>query len=322
LGSWARFCSGFLLITRGEIRYEVLRPAENRDHGFQFARRALREAGQWRGLGPAATAEFKFEGGKVYHFYLVPAATLDKDPHTILTAKDVLAWPPVAQITMRFDEVLAEVQKRKHAPVGTPVSHQPAASEKPEEALGPRVRVMEPAVMDPSVPVEVTKPLLTLRGAAMDPKGVLSVSVDDHQAEMRSIGDITAIEFSVSDLKLHEGLNRVTVTAANVEHQRTRLPVLLWLRTKSVPPAEPPIVTTPTGTSTLSPIQRPLKKEEILELLRGDVPTGRIATLVEDRGIDFEPTDEDFQALRKLGAQDDLVEAIGKAKRGKSLPAK
>ena len=39
-----------------------------------------------------------------------------------------------------------------------------------------------------------------------------------------------------------------------------------------------------------------------------------LAQTVEERGIDFEPTDDDLDALRKAGAQDVLITAIRVAK--------
>jgi len=307
LGSWSRFCVGFLTLTREEIRYEVLRPRQNLDHAFRLPRQAILEAGQSRGLRPASVAEFKFAKGKVYHFYHVKQRTLDKNPHTILIMRDVLPWPPVAQLALRFDEVVALVRPPV-APAAQPRQLQPpATAEKAAESAGPKVRVMEPEVEDPSVPVEVTEPVLTLRGAAADPKGVLSVVVNDRQAELRSVGDVRSMEFSLKDLRLQEGLNRLTVVATNVDHQSTQLIATLWLRTKGAPTPAP----------TAGPAQKPLTKAQILELLGGYVPSSRLATLVEERGIDFEPADDYFREVRAAGGQEVLIEALRKARRVK-----
>lgn len=313
LGSWNRFCLGYLFITREEIRYEVLRPRGNLDHAFRLPRQAILEAGQWRGLalGLAPAAEFKFAKGKVYHFYHIKQRTLDKNPHTILIMKDVLPWPPVAQLALRFDEIAALVRPPA-APAAQPRQLQPpATAEKAPESAGPKVRVMEPEVEDPSVPVEVTESVLTLRGAAADPKGVLSVVVNDRQAELRSVGDVRIMEFSLKDLRLQEGLNRLTVVATNVDHQSTQLIATLWLRTKAAPTPAP----------TAGPAQKPLTKAQILELLRGYVPGGRVATLVEERGVDFEPADDYFREVRAAGGEEVLIEALRKARRVKPSSA-
>ncbi len=318
LGSWARFCSGFLFISHDEIRYEVLRPQENLDHAFRLPRQSIREAGKWRGLGPAAAAEFKFEGGKVYHFYLVHEATLDKDPHTLLTGDDVLPWPPVARLARHFDELMAQV-KRHLAEREAGESPHPKEPAHPVKAEGPKVRVMEPEVADPNIPIEVAQPVLTLRGAAVDPHGVLSVAVNNRQAELRSTGDIRAMEFSVRDLKLQDGLNRVSVVAANVDHVDTQLTVLLWLRSKSGPSSEEPAtVKSPAGGTGTLLAEKPLSETQILELLRSDIPSKRVALLVEQRGIDFVPANDFIEALHAVGAQDVLIEAVWKAKRAKA----
>jgi len=305
LGSWSRFCVGFLFLTREEIRYEVLRPRENRDHGFRLPRQAILEAAQWRVLGPAPAAEFKFAKNKVYHFYQIRQRTLDKNPHSLLTKKDVLPWPPVAQLALRFDEVSALVRPPV-PPAAQPRELQPPApAEKMPELPGPKVRVMEPGVDDPSVPVEVTESALSLRGVATDPKGVLFVTVNERQAELRSVGDIRTVEFSLKGLQLQEGLNRLTVVATNVDRQSTQLIGTLWLRAKAPP----------TATPSTAPAQKPLTKDQILELLRGYVPSSRVATLVEEYGIDFEPADDFFREVRTAGGEEVLVEALRKARR-------
>ena len=63
------------------------------------------------------------------------------------------------------------------------------------------------------------------------------------------------------------------------------------------------------------PSPKPLTKENILQLLKNDVPSERLADLVERYGIDFEPTDDFLETLRKAGAKDDLINALGTAKR-------
>jgi hypothetical protein len=334
LGSWARFCSGYLTITHNEIQYEVLRPAENRGHAFRVPRSSLLEAGKWRGLGPAAAAEFKFPGGKVYHFYLVYPKTLDKDPHTLLTGKDVLDWPPVVEVAMGFDDVVAEIQRWRAAsatPTAAPGAETTQAGQATATAKalasaksaqtastqGPQVRIMEPQIADASVPVEITQPTLALRGTAIDPLGVFAVTVDDEPAELRASGDIRAMEFSAEGVKLHPGLNQVTVVATNIEKQSAQLTVLLWLRAQSAAPAEKQVTTPAAASAGASAAQKALDQDQILELLRNDVASERVADLVNERGIDFEPSDDYFESLRKVGAQEVLIQSLRKAKRVK-----
>jgi hypothetical protein len=42
-----------------------------------------------------------------------------------------------------------------------------------------------------------------------------------------------------------------------------------------------------------------------------------VATLVEERGIDFEPADDYFKEVRAAGGQEVLIEALRKARRVK-----
>ncbi len=60
--------------------------------------------------------------------------------------------------------------------------------------------------------------------------------------------------------------------------------------------------------------QKPLGKNQILALLKAGMESEVLAKTVEERGIDFEPSDDDFEALRKAGAQDVLIKAIRAAK--------
>ncbi len=59
----------------------------------------------------------------------------------------------------------------------------------------------------------------------------------------------------------------------------------------------------------------PFKVEDIVDLLQGKVSPKRIATLVEDRGVDFEMNPEVEKRLRGLGASNDLLLAIANNKK-------
>jgi hypothetical protein len=181
---------------------------------------------------------------------------------------------------------------------------------------------------------------LSLRGAVLDPHGVLSVMVGDRQAEMRSTGDIRAVEFAAKDILLHEGLNRVNVVATNVDHQNAQFEVLLWYRASNVPaPATPPPAPSETEvrktaspeTATPQPAPAaepaappagsseavPLHKDEILQMVQNMMPSEQIVELVIESGIDFEPTRDYLETLRKAGAKENLIDAVRQAKRVK-----
>jgi hypothetical protein len=229
-------CFGYLYISRTEVRYVVKKPPGDSDHGFRLSRASLSEARQWRLMGSSLPeVEFKFENGKTYHFYRVRETLLEGEG-TKFRMQDVRTWEPLAQAALHFDEVLALAQQRT-----TPSSG------------GPKVRVMEPVVADPSVPTEVSEGVLNVRGAALDARGVLSVSVNDRQADLRSTGDVKVVEFSVHALPLQEGLNRLTIVATNVDHQSAQLAVPVWLRGKGTPMPAQHVKRAQPGTQPSSP---------------------------------------------------------------------
>ena len=308
-------CYGELFITRGTMRYVVKAPAENRDHGFSYPRSSLTEARQWRFLRSAMPeVEYKFSGGGTYHFFRI-RESMYENPSQKFAWDDVLTWQPLMTAALEFDQILALAQ-------------QGLAAEKPKEvptpSAPPKMRIMEPAIPDPTQPVEVTQPTVTLRGAALDSRGVLSVMVGDRQAEIRSTGDIRAVEFSVKDIPLREGLNRVNVVATNVDRQSAQMEVLFWYRPPSAPPPPPTVIETETttpaaqSTPTGGPLDTvPVHKDEILQMVKNAFPSEQIADLVKDSGIDFEPTDDYLESLRQAGAKDILIDALRKAKRVK-----
>jgi tetratricopeptide (TPR) repeat protein len=64
--------------------------------------------------------------------------------------------------------------------------------------------------------------------------------------------------------------------------------------------------------------KKPLTQDQVMELVRGSVPSSRVADLVRERGISFEPTEEFFRALRSAGAEPVLLDALGAARTVKS----
>jgi len=66
---------------------------------------------------------------------------------------------------------------------------------------------------------------------------------------------------------------------------------------------------------------KPLTRAQILALLAGDVPTSRVTTLVQERGVDFAPNDAYLEQVRKGGGEDDLVQALQSARVTKNASA-
>lgn len=59
---------------------------------------------------------------------------------------------------------------------------------------------------------------------------------------------------------------------------------------------------------------KPLTQIQIISLVSGEVPNHRVAMLVQQRGIDFDPDNEFFRQLRLAGGDDELVNALKGAK--------
>ena len=60
--------------------------------------------------------------------------------------------------------------------------------------------------------------------------------------------------------------------------------------------------------------KKPLNQVQVFALLAGQVPSHRVTMLVEERGIDFEATDDYLQEARLAGAEDELISALKAAK--------
>jgi tetratricopeptide (TPR) repeat protein len=60
--------------------------------------------------------------------------------------------------------------------------------------------------------------------------------------------------------------------------------------------------------------KKPLNQVQVFALLAGQVPSHRVAMLVQERGIDFEPTDDYLQEVRLAGGEDELMSALKSAK--------
>ena len=60
--------------------------------------------------------------------------------------------------------------------------------------------------------------------------------------------------------------------------------------------------------------KKPLNQVQVFALLAGQVPSNRVTMLVQERGIDFEPTDDYLQEVRSAGGEDELISALKTAK--------
>jgi len=60
--------------------------------------------------------------------------------------------------------------------------------------------------------------------------------------------------------------------------------------------------------------KKPLNQVQVFALLVGQVPSHRVTMLVQERGIDFEPTDDYLQEVRLAGGEEELIGALKGAK--------
>jgi tetratricopeptide (TPR) repeat protein len=60
--------------------------------------------------------------------------------------------------------------------------------------------------------------------------------------------------------------------------------------------------------------KKPINQVQVITLLAGGVPSHRVAMLVKERGIDFEPQDDYLQEVRLGGGDDELITALKSAK--------
>ena len=60
--------------------------------------------------------------------------------------------------------------------------------------------------------------------------------------------------------------------------------------------------------------KKPINQVQVFALLVGQVPSHRVTVLVQERGIDFEPTDDYLQEVRLAGGEDELISALKGAK--------
>ena len=329
-------CAGYLYITRARIAYDPVFSPNYRQDGFNSPRAQLREASIARqGYIKIYLPQRKF------NFYALYDRGSKRYP-----AMGKAVRPLTTLLKLAFSNFDGAVQEFERDTAGLQAPSAPAAQAAAASpaAVGPKLSIMEPSVADPTQPVEVAEPTVLLRGTALDPKGVLSVTVNGRQAEMRAAGDIRSIEFSLKDLAVREGLNRIAIVATNVDRSATQLEVLMWGR----PPGTPAAAVTPTAAPTPptpSPAQEatptpappmppaagpetptapevstdsvPLHKDEVLQMAQNGFPNDQIVDLVEESGIDFEPTEDYYKTLRKAGADDAVIDALHKAKRVK-----
>jgi Flp pilus assembly protein TadD len=108
-----------------------------------------------------------------------------------------------------------------------------------------------------------------------------------------------------------------TLTAAGASEA-----FLKALRAAVAPGLSPAHAALKGGSTTAGPpasAKKPLNQVQVFALLVGQVPSHRVTLLVQERGIDFEPTDDYLQEVRLAGGEDELITALKSAKVTKAV---
>ena len=126
----------------------------------------------------------------------------------------------------------------------------------------------------------------------MDSSGIPVVSINGSPASMRA-HNTQAAEFWSDPLPLQPGANPIQITASNSDHVETKVTFTVHYTSKAAP---------------VNP--RAVDKAEIISLLQGAVPASRVAGIVKERGIKFNPAADDLNEIRAAGGDEDLIQAI------------
>jgi len=167
-------------------------------------------------------------------------------------------------------------------------------------AAPPAIVLVEPALTSSGQLVEVTASPLVIRGIVMDSAGIPVVLINGAPAALRP-KSAQAAEFSSDPMVLQPGDNRFEISAVSPSNAEAKVVFLA----RYAPPAPPP---TPPPAPPSNP--KALAKADIIQLLNGDVTSARVARLVKERGIKFNPSDDDLNDIRAAGGKNDLIEAL------------
>lgn len=171
----------------------------------------------------------------------------------------------------------------------------------PPPAAPPTIVLVEPSVANSGQTLEVTNSSLIIRGVAMDDSGIPAVTINGNPVSMRP-KSAQAAEFSSDPIVLNPGENKFEVVATNAAHAVAKV-IFTAHYTPPPPPVEKPVQTVQTNSKALA-------EADIIDLLKGDVSSERVAQLVKDRGIKFVPSEDDLKDVRAAGGGDDLVNAL------------
>ncbi|MCI0353967.1 MAG: carboxypeptidase-like regulatory domain-containing protein [Acidobacteria bacterium] len=272
----ADMCYGFLSFSRGEIRYQVVRPAKYSSHAFSQARSGLSAAT----LQPSfqlkgSVAEFSFQDRSKHSFGRVHPSAVENESAKAIT---LLPLQDVLEAVNKFEVLVARLEGRD------PPAESAAAS-KPAEPK-PATKPPPPAAPQPATLMITSYP----PGAQVWVDDHARGPTDAHSGEMR----VTRVPAGRSyRLRVSaQGYQEWTQTVAAVAGQTLAVEARLT-------PSGPP----------------PFSVRDIVELLQGEVAPARVAALVAERGVDFVLSNEAEQQIRAAGGDAELLVAIVRGKK-------
>jgi hypothetical protein len=278
------YCYGDVYVTAMRVQFNVGGPYAA--HSFDLPRE------QVTGVKPWSVGLELVVNRRKYHVLLYP---LDKgSPQMVLLLPSIdtnyISPQPLSDALTNFPLALERTRANLPKPAPPPPPPEPP---KPTEVL-----ILEPSPRG-DTPAETNAATVTVRGVAMDNKGIALVRVGSKLAAMQPRSEM-ATEFWVEDYPLALGENEIAVVVTNSE--RTEARSVVKVRRVEAPPPEPP---KPVG----------LSVEEVVKLLEAGVTPARVETIVKERGAGFELTEDSEKKLRDAGATDALLLAIAKSKK-------
>jgi len=294
-GSVFTITYGWLDISRNSVRYQVVEPPRKADHAFEVQRAAINDLHL-----NGSVIWFRSPKKKQMVFYLPQdrwGSTHTAPGVATAAVRDALGTGSIYHALQNFDDMLAMVKPPAPA---APVTPKPVTPPPPEPKPSappspPAIMLASPAGAGANKVVEVQESPLVVRGVAMDNTGIPVVSINGSPVSMRP-QSAQAAEFWSDPVTLQPGDNRLEIVASNTAHVEAKLSFLVHYTPKAAPPNP-----------------RALGKQDVLSLLQGSVPSGRIAEIIQDRGIKFAPSAEDIAEIRAAGGDDELIKAIQQA---------
>ena len=278
-GTVLAWCVGYLYFTPTQVAYEVLGPGGYRQDGFAAARDTLQV--QWRGLRAMKRSTGLFSPamtGQSVEIKIVNGRKYD-----LFVARNI-----GSDGSSEFDSVsLWPLQN---------------AWEKFDEALERARTRYDPNRPPPPAPVVVAPKTASLQIEAQ-PGGAEFYIDDEFRGTTSGEGRIKVSDLAPGEHRLrlskkeHEEWKRTLTLEAG--ESRT-----IEVQLAAAKPPEPP-----------PPPETTLGLADVLKLLEGGVTPARVESIVKERGVSFELTDDAERKLRALGATDTLLLAIAKAKK-------